>query len=153
MFLEYKKHMKEAINEAKKAYKQNQVPVGAILTCKNKIIARAYNTNNNIINHAEIEVLNKYNCIYYKKNKKNIAIYVTLEPCPMCLAAIIKSGISMLIYGANDSKFGAVESYMKINEFPPRNKKIIIVGGILKKECSYLIKTFFKNLRKTKKKR
>lgn len=143
-------YMLIAIQEAKKAAKKGDVPVGAVLVCKNKIVAKNYNRKQlkkNAINHAEILVIKK-GC----RKKKNwylddCTLYVTLEPCLMCAGAIIQSRIKRLVYATSSPKFGYIESIEKIQN-NCNNHIPIIVSGICEKESSNLLKVFFKNKRK-----
>ncbi len=145
------KYMKIALNEAKKAAKNDEVPVGAVIIQNNKIISKAYNKkekSKNIIKHAEIIAIEKAN----KKNKSwhldDCIIYVTLEPCMMCMGAIIESHIKKIVYGCNSKKYGVVEF---INQLPKKiknNYKIEIQSGILHDECKQILQTFFQNKRK-----
>ena len=149
MVPEHNTYMEQALKEAKKAYLKGEVPVGAVLIHKSKIIARGYNIREStydITSHAEIEVLRKGSKFFKSYHLEDTVLYVTLEPCPMCFGAILQSGISSLVYGAPDKKIGAVESYMKIAEFPA-SRGFQVIGGILEKECREILQKFFKKFR------
>ena len=149
MVLEHRIYMEQALKEANKAYLKGEVPVGAVLMYKGTIIARGYNrreSTHDITSHAEIEVLRKGGQFFKNHHLQDTVLYVTLEPCPMCLGAILQSGVSTLVYGATDKKMGAVESYMKIAEFPTF-KGFQVIGGILEKKCREILQEFFKKLR------
>ena len=144
------KYMLEAIKEAKKARDLNEVPVGAVIVKDNKIIARGHNlreTKNDPTMHAEIVAIRKA-C---KKEKSwrlvGCTMYVTIEPCSMCAGTILWSRLDKIVYGAKDPKGGAIESSLRLFESPNINHHPEIVSGILKEECSNIIKTFFKNKR------
>lgn len=145
--------MKEALKEAKKAYKKLEVPVGAIIVQNGKIIARGYNKkekNKSPIEHAEIIAINKA-CKKLKNWRlTDCEIYVTLEPCPMCAGAIINSRIKKVYIGANDFRMGACGSKVDLIEynFDTKIEKDI---GILKEECEKILKDFFKEVRRNKK--
>lgn len=131
--------MRLALNEAKKAFKKNEVPVGAVIVKNGKVIARAYNekeTKKNAIKHAEIIAIEKA-C---KKNRNwhldDCEIYITLEPCMMCMGAICESRIKKIVYSASSPKYGA-------SHYLNQNKKIIIEKDILKDESVFLLKSFF----------
>lgn len=146
--------MKEAIKEAKKAYRKNEVPIGAVIVYRNKIISRGYNLRekkNNALMHAEIIAINKA-CKKLKSWRlEDCELYVTLEPCPMCAGAIIQSRVKNVFYGASDPKGGCAKSKINLFEEGLFNHDVKVAGGILEGECSDLLKTFFKELRKVDK--
>ena len=137
-------YMMEALKEANKAYKKGDVPVGCVIVCNNKIIAKAYNKKektNNAIAHAEILAIKKA-CKKLKTWRlEQCEIYITMEPCLMCSGAIVQSRINKIYYGIKNDSFGG-SKYIKIY-----NKKIEIKGNIMKDECHYLIKKFFEEKR------
>lgn len=144
--------MEEAIKEAKKALSLNEVPVGAILVNSEsgKIISRSHNLSvncNNAILHAELNVMMKACKKLKTKYLSNCDLYVTLEPCTMCAAAISMYRIKRLFYSALDSKFGAVESNM--NFFKSKNcfHTPEIYSGIYEDIASKMMKDFFKSVR------
>lgn len=147
--------MKEALKEAKKSYKKNEVPVGAVLVKEGKIVARGHNNKenkNNPLGHAEIIAINKY-CKKYNTWRLNDAtMYVTLEPCLMCSSILQQVRIARTVIAANDPKTGAMGSIININDIKS-NHKICIEKGILLKESEELLKTFFKRLRDEKKRK
>lgn len=139
--------MEEALKEAKKAYKKNEVPIGAIIVKDNKIIARSYNRKEKTqiaIQHAEILVIEKA-CKKLKNWRLlDCSLYVTVEPCMMCCGAIIQSRIKKIVYGTKNSNFGSVESVANL-----LNKNDIeIKSGILKEKCEAIITEFFNKKRK-----
>ena len=143
--------MGEALNQAKLSFAANEVPIGAVLVYKNKIIASGYNLS--IANHdpsAHAEILTIRDAGQYIKNYRllNCSLYVTLEPCIMCLGAIFHARISNLIFGAYDYKTGACESAINLKGNKDLNHHCIIHGGILQKECKTLLQDFFKIKRK-----
>lgn len=146
--------MKEAIKEAKKAYRRKEVPIGAVVVYKNKIIARGYNLRENKKNsllHAEIIAISKA-CKKLKSWRLDECdLYVTLEPCPMCSGAIIQSRIKNIFFGAYDSKAGCVKSKVQLFEKGLFNHNVNIAGGLLESECGQLLKDFFSELRKVDK--
>lgn len=144
------KYMKEALKEAKKAAEELEVPVGAVIVHKDKIIAKGRNrreTSKNALFHAEIEAINNACKKLNSWRLIGCTLYVTLEPCPMCAGAIINSRISEIIYGANDPKAGSCGSVTDLFSLP-YNHKPVVTGGILKDECAEILTNFFKNLRK-----
>lgn len=143
--------MEKAISLAKKAYKRDEVPVGAVLVKDNEIIVSSYNlkeSHNNATHHAEILVLNK---AYKKLNTwrlNDTTLYVTLEPCMMCTGAIIQSRVSRVVFGAYDPKGGSIESNIIIDNVKGFNHSFEYKGGVLEEECSTLLKSYFKSKRK-----
>lgn len=146
--------MKEALKEAQKAYKKEEVPVGAIIVKDGKIIARAHNvkeTKKNAIGHAEILAIEKACKKIGAWRLIDCEMYVTLEPCSMCAGALINSRIKKLYIGADDPKTGACGSVLNLLEDYPFNHKIEVKKYILKEECENLLKAFFKFLRERNK--
>ena len=148
------KFMKEALKEAKKAYDKDEIPVGVVIVKDNKIIARAHNlkeTKQNPTAHAEILAIEKAARKLGEWRLLDCDMYVTLEPCTMCMGAIILSRIKNLYIGANDPKTGACGSFVDLSEYK-FNHIVNISKGILQNDCEYIIKEFFSNLREKKKK-
>ena len=143
--------MKLALDEAKKAAKMGEVPVGAIITDScGKIIARAHNlreTANDATAHAEIIAIREANTKLKSWRLTDLTMYVTLEPCPMCAGAILNSRISRLVYGATDIKAGAVESLFAILSHKKLSADTEIRAGVLEDECKALVQKFFKDRR------
>lgn len=143
------KFMRAALAEAKKAYLIGEVPVGAVIVCDDKIIARGHNTREikqSVLGHAELNVIKKASKKLGTWRLENCDIYVTLEPCPMCSGAIIQSRIKNLYFGAYDLKTGAAGSVFNLFEYP-FNHQVNVNGGLLEEDCSRIIKDFFKELR------
>ena len=142
--------MKEALNEAQKAYEKLEVPVGAIIVRDGKIIARAHNLREKkqcATAHAEILAIEKASKKLDSWRLIDCDMYVTLEPCTMCMGAIISSRIRNLYIGALDPKTGACGSFVNLSELK-YNHTVNIFKGILQENCEYIIKSFFKELRK-----
>lgn len=147
--------MKEALKEAKKAYKKEEIPVGAIIVKDGKIIARAHNlkeTKNSSISHAEILAIEKACKKINAWRLEECEMYITLEPCMMCMGAIINSRIKKIYIGTLDPKTGACRSVINIDNYK-FNHVVEIETGILKEECEYILKDFFKMLRKKKRRK
>lgn len=147
------KYMKEALKEALKAKNKEEVPVGAVIVLNGKIIARAHNlreTKRNSLCHAEILAINKA-CKKLKNFRlENCEMYITLEPCLMCAGAIVQSRIKTIFIGAKDSKYGMAGT--EFNAFKLKsNHDVDIEFGVLEKECSDIIKDFFKKIREERK--
>lgn len=148
------KYMKEAIRQAKKAESIDEVPIGAVIVHDDKIIARAHNlreSKQNAINHAEVIAIQKACKKIGSWRLEDCVLYVTLEPCPMCAGAILQSRISRVVYGASDPKGGCIESCMKMYEIKGFNHYPKVTSGVLKEECSELLKNYFKQKRELKK--
>ncbi len=150
---EKEKFMKEALKEAKKAYKKLEIPVGAVIVKDGKIIARAHNqkeTKFDTTKHAEILAIQKASKKLKSWRLIDCEMYITLEPCPMCAGAIINSRIKKIYIGALDEKTGAVGSVFNLFTDYKFNHDVEFEKGILKDECENILKEFFKNLRKMK---
>ncbi len=148
------KFMKEALKEAKKAYKKLEVPVGAVIVKDGKIIARAHNlkeTKFDTTKHAEILAIQKASKKLNSWRLIDCEMYVTLEPCSMCAGALINSRIKKVYIGASDEKTGAVGSVYNLLEDYTFNHKVEYEKGILQDECQKTLKDFFKELRNIKK--
>ena len=145
--------MKYAINEAKKAYKKLEVPVGAVIVKNGKIIARGYNqkeTKKNPLKHAEIIAIEKASKKLESWRLNDCELYVTLEPCSMCAGAIIQARIKKVYVGTMDPKTGSCGSIFNLFEDYKFNHIVELETGICKKECEKLLKDFFKELRNKK---
>ena len=142
--------MKAAYLEAKKAFKEDEVPIGCVIVKDNKIISRAHNKkekNNCAINHAEIECIKKATKKLKNWNLKGCQMYLTLEPCMMCTGAIVVSRIDKVYFACKDPKGGAFVSNIKIKKIKNINHYPEYEYGIMQEQCSQLLKNFFKNKR------
>ena len=142
--------MKEALKEAAKARKKDEVPIGAIIVQNNKIIAKGHNlreSKNDALGHAEIIAIRKANKKLKSWRLVDCTIYVTVEPCSMCAGAILQSRIDRIVYGTEDIKGGALGSSYNLFEQKSINHIPEIESGVLKEECSQIIKDFFKKKR------
>jgi len=139
--------MKQALREAQIAYKKNEVPVGAVITCNNTIIARAHNltqTLTDVTAHAEMQVFTAASNYLGSKYLPKCTLYVTLEPCCMCAGAGFWTQIGKIVYGASDDKRGFVKNKV------PLHPKTKLVKGVLNEACGDLILKFFEKQRKLK---
>ncbi|MBS7298386.1 MAG: tRNA adenosine(34) deaminase TadA [Eubacteriales bacterium] len=146
--------MNDAIRQAKKASAIGEVPIGAVIVQNGKIVARGYNkreTKKNALLHAEIDAINKACNKLGGWRLPDCEMYVTLEPCPMCMGAIISARIERVYFGAYDEKSGAAGSVLDLSQSLPH--KVDITGGVMEDECRQILSDFFKNLRKNKSKR
>ena len=143
--------MKEALKEAKKAYKKLEVPVGVVIVKDGEIIAKAYNQKeekNSPIKHAEIIAIEKACKKLNNWRLNDCEMYVTLEPCPMCAGAIVNSRIKKVYIGAAQQKTGACGSKVDIIDEYKTETKIDIEFGIMQEKCLNILQDFFKELRK-----
>ena len=146
--------MKEALKEAKKALKKEEVPVGAVIVKNGEIIARGHNikeTKKDTTKHAEIIAIQKASKKLNAWRLEECEMYVTLEPCTMCTGALINSRIKKVIIGTNDEKTGACGSVLNLLEDYKFNHKVEYETGVMKQECEKILKDFFKSLRNRKK--
>lgn len=147
------KYMKVAIKEAIKASQIEEVPVGAVIVKDGKIISRGHNTrekDNIVTGHAEINVIKKASKKIKDWQLIDCTLYVTVEPCPMCAAAIYQSHIKRVVYGAPNIKEGAIESHVKLYDIEGLHFYPQVTKGVLKEECSRIMKEYFKNKRQNK---
>lgn len=148
------KYMKEALKQAKKAEKIDEVPIGCVIVYEDKIIARGYNrrnTDKNTLSHAELIAIRKASRKLGDWRLEGCEMYVTLEPCQMCSGAIVQSRIDKVYIGCMNSKAGCAGSVLNLLQVDKFNHQVEIEKGILEDECSKIISSFFKNLRKSKK--
>ncbi|MCR5150995.1 MAG: tRNA adenosine(34) deaminase TadA [Clostridiales bacterium] len=141
--------MKAAIEQARIAAAEGEVPVGAVIAKDGEIVSTGRNRREygkNALAHAEIEAIDKACRALGGWRLWQCDIFVTLEPCPMCAGAIINSRIRRLVYGAADTKAGCAESVINLFDLP-FNHKPEIVSGFMKEECSALLSDFFRQLR------
>ena len=139
------RHMRLALAQAKIAGDRGEVPVGAVVVSGGKVIGRGYNRpigQNDPTAHAEIVAIRR--ACRKRKNYRltDCDLYVTLEPCPMCIGAAVQARLRKVVYGAPDSKAGAVRSVMRF-PFEKLNHRPELKGGLLAEECGLVIKEFF----------
>ncbi len=142
--------MKIAYKEALKAFAEDEVPVGCVIVKGERVVARAHNQKekkNCAVSHAEIECIRKAAKKTGNWNLKGCTIYVTLEPCMMCTGALINSRIDRIVYACRDPKGGALVSNVRIKEINGLNHYPSYEEGMMEKECSQLLKDFFRNKR------
>jgi tRNA(adenine34) deaminase len=137
--------MKEALKEAHAAAKLGEVPVGAVIVCNDRIIARAHNLTEQLTDvtaHAEMQAFTAASNYLDSKYLENCILYVTLEPCIMCAGAAYWTRISKIVFGAFDEKRGFTRSDANI-----LHPKTELVKGVMESECSAIVKTFFEKKR------
>lgn len=138
--------MQEAIVEARLAAEAGEVPIGAVLVCQDQIIARAHNTreeSKNPLHHAEILVLEAGAKKIGDWRLEKTTLVVTLEPCPMCLGALLQARVGRLVYGCSDPKRNSGDN----KKISGNNHTVEITGKVLEKECGELLTNFFKSVR------
>ncbi len=139
------KFMRQAIEEARKALKEEEVPIGAVVTCGDRVIGRGHNLVETLCDataHAEMQAITAAASTLGGKYLKDCTLYVTVEPCVMCAGALAWSQMGRVVYGADDEKRGYTTVGRKI--FHP---KTVVERGVLREECEALMKDFFKGLR------
>lgn len=146
--------MRVALEEAKKAYKQGEVPVGAVIVRNGKVISKAHNETRqkkNAVAHAEILAIDKACKKLENERLVDTEMYVTLEPCAMCAGAIVQARIPEVMIGTRDLKSGAANTILNVLENEKLNHRAQLRFGIFEEECSEILKTFFKELRDERK--
>lgn len=146
------KFMQHALKKAKNAFKQGEVPVGAVIVHEGQIMAEGQNkreTEHNSLCHAEIEAINEACRVLGRWRLEGCTLYVTLEPCPMCTGAIINSRIDRVVFGAYDERAGSMGTLVNLCELD-YNHRPQIVGGYMESECREVLREFFGELRKDK---
>lgn len=143
-------YMQQALKEARKAYSEEEIPIGAIIVLGDKIIARGHNQTerlNDCTAHAEIIALTSAFNFLGSKYLPDASIYITIEPCLMCAGALYWSKIGRIIYGADDDKNGYRRGILMPAPWP-FHPKTILTKGILKEECASLMQEFFRERRR-----
>lgn len=138
-------YMRQALNEAVKAFEKGEIPIGAVVVCQNRIIARAHNlteTLNDVTAHAEMQAITAAANTLGGKYLNECTLYVTVEPCPMCAGALGWAQLKRLVYGADDEKRG-------YHVYAPNvlHPKTEVVKGVLADEAVELMRSFFKSKR------
>ena len=146
-------YMKEALKEASKAKKLNEVPIGCVIVKDNKIIGRGYNRrmkDKNTLSHAELNAIKKASKKLKDWRLDDCEMYVTTEPCQMCAGAIVQSRINKVYIGCMNPKAGCAGSIMNLLQVEEFNHQVEIESGVLEEECSGILKDYFKELRNNK---
>lgn len=154
MLTQDEKYMKEALKQARKAYKLNEVPIGCVIVRGDKIIARGYNKRNTIsstLGHAEIMAIKKAGKIVGDWRLEDCTMYITLEPCPMCAGAIVQARIPKVVIGSMNPKAGCAGSVINLLNMDGFNHRAEVERDVLKEECTTILQEFFGELRKNKK--
>ena len=140
-----KYYMKQALAEARKAFGRGEVPVGAVIVCQNRVIARSHNLTealNDVTAHAEMQAITAASDYLGGKYLTDCTLYVTVEPCVMCAGAIAWAQMGKLVYGAGDEKKG----YSRLAP-TALHPKTVVERGLMEEECASIMKEFFKKRR------
>jgi len=151
----HEQYMLVALEEAAAALEEDEVPVGAVIVNGDRIIARAHNQRERLRDptaHAEMIAITQAAAAVGSWRLENCALYVTLEPCPMCAGAILQARLPVLVYGATDPKAGAVDSLFRLLDDPRLNHRVESGGGVLAERCGELLSRFFQQQRRLGKK-
>lgn len=143
-------HMRLALEQARRAGESGEVPVGAVLERAGQLIATGYNcpiATHDPTAHAEICVLRAAGLHLGTYRLEGATLYVTLEPCVMCAAAIVHARVTRLVFGAWDTRAGGAGSLIDVTQLPGLNHRVDVFGGVLMAECSQLLKDFFSHKR------
>lgn len=147
------KFMRAAIRQAKKAENIQEAPIGCVIVCDGKIIARGYNrrnTDKNTLAHAELAAIKKASKKLGDWRLEGCTMYVTLEPCQMCAGAIVQSRMDKVVIGSMNPKAGCAGSVLNLLQVPAFNHQVALKTGVLEEECSAMLSNFFKSLREAK---
>lgn len=145
--MDYELYMKAALMEARKAFEEDEIPVGAVVVVNDRIVARAHNMTqrlNDVTAHAEMQALTMASA-QGGKYLPEATLFVTLEPCIMCAGALAWAQIGRIVYGARDTKrgYGIVENCISSQLLSLLHPKTEVVGGVMAAECAGLLKEFF----------
>ncbi len=147
--------MKEALKQAKKADKIDEVPIGCVIVYQDQIIARGYNRRNidkNTLAHAELLAIKKASKVLGDWRLEDCTMYVTLEPCQMCAGAIVQARIKRVVVGSMNAKAGCAGSVLNLLQMEEFNHQVELETGVMEEECTSMLKAFFRRLREEKKK-
>ena len=147
--------MKRALQEARAALAEDEVPIGAVIVHESRVIAAAHNQRETLRDptaHAEIIAITQAAAALQSWRLEDTTLYVTLEPCPMCAGAILQARIPTVVYGAADPKAGAVESLFQMLGDPRLNHRCAVVSSVLADECGMVLSEFFQEKRRLGKK-
>ena len=139
--------MRAALAEARKAFEAGEVPVGAVVAFDGRIIGRGFNqpvSSRDPTAHAEIVAMREAANAIANYRLVDTTLYVTIEPCLMCVGAMVHARVGTLVFGAPEPKAGAVVSTIQAHEHPALNHRLAVVGGVLEDECRAIIQEFFR---------
>ena len=148
-------YMLLALLEARAAFEENEVPVGAVIVHRGAVVAAAHNQREQLQDptaHAEMIAMTQAAAVLGSWRLEECTLYVTLEPCPMCAGAIVQARIPRVVYGATDPKAGAVTTLYQLLDDPRLNHRCEVRNGVLADQCAELLREFFRRQRKLGKK-
>ena len=148
------RYMRQAMTQARKAEKLDEVPIGCVIVYQDKVIARDYNrrnTDKNTISHAELNAIRKASKKLGDWRLEGCTMYITLEPCQMCAGAIVQARVSRVVIGSMNPKAGCAGSILNLLEMEQFNHQVEVTRGVLEQECSEMLSGFFRELRELKK--
>jgi len=151
----HEQFMSLALEEAEQALRENEVPIGAVIVCDGRVIARAHNQREQLHDptaHAEMIAITQAAEARQSWRLDGCTLYVTLEPCPMCAGAIVQARLPTVVYGAIDPKAGAVHSLYRLLDDPRLNHRAEVVAGVLAERCGQILSQFFQDQRRLGKK-
>lgn len=149
------KYMQEALREARRAFEEDEVPVGAVVAAGDRVLGRGYNRVERLKDataHAEIIAIGAAAETLGDWRLEGATLYVTVEPCMMCLGAVFLSRISRVVYGTRDMRAGVCGGALDLGGLKYMDREVIISGGVLEGECRGLLQEFFVKLREAEKK-
>jgi len=147
---DHERYMKLALQEAEQGFEEEEVPVGAVIVHAGRVVGAAHNQREQLRDptaHAEMIAITQAAEALGSWRLEGCALYVTLEPCPMCAGAIVQARIPLVVYGADDPKAGAVRSLYQLLEDQRLNHRCDVVGGVLAEQCGQLLTRFFQRQR------
>lgn len=145
--------MRLALAEALQAANRGEVPVGALAVCDDEVVGKGFNRREELkspLAHAEMAAIDEAACALQSWRLTECTLYVTLEPCIMCVGAILQARLGRLVFGCLDPKAGAVESLYRMCDDSRLNHRLAVQGGVLAEECASILKDFFSQLREKK---
>ncbi|NMA67857.1 MAG: nucleoside deaminase [Desulfitobacterium sp.] len=148
--MNHQDYMRLALKEARLAYENGDVPIGAVVVYNQEVIAKAHNEKElrqDPTAHAEILAVQRATKALGGWRLSEATLYVTLEPCPMCAGALVQARLKSLVFGASDFKGGAVGSVTNVLDVNRWNHRIEVIAGVLEEECAQILKDFFRKLR------
>lgn len=147
---QHRRYMRQALQLAEQANNEDEVPVGAVVVYKNRIIGRGYNQTERLTDataHAEMIAVTAACAALEQKYLEHCTLYVTLEPCPMCAGALVWTKIDRVVFGASDTQAGACGTVFNLTENSKLNHQVEIIQGILEDDCEHILKQFFASKR------
>jgi len=152
---EDRKFMRQALTQAKKAAAIDEVPIGCVIVCDGKVIARGYNRRNiesSVLGHAELAAMKKASKKLGDWRLEGCTMYITLEPCPMCAGAIVQARVDRVVIGSMNAKAGCAGSVLNVLQEKRFNHQVEMTKDVLHDECSSMLSGFFRELRERRKK-